>query len=86
MVSWQKPFETAFLHRSELAETGYKKLRLLWNSPVSAREKLQVCQGVFLSTLVYGLDSLALTTPPLKRVDGFYGGFPKLAGTFSGFQ
>ena len=72
MISWQKPFETAFFHRSELAETAYKKLRLLWNSPVSAREKFKVFQGVFLSSLVCGLDSLALTTPQLKRVDGFY--------------
>ena len=32
LISWKKPFETAFRQRASLAEEAYKKLRLVWNS------------------------------------------------------
>ena len=32
LISWHKPFETAFTHRAGIAEASYKKLRLVWNS------------------------------------------------------
>ena len=32
MVSWNSPLNMAFKHRAALAESGYKKLRLVWNS------------------------------------------------------
>ena len=72
MVSWTKPFESAFFHRSALAEAAYKKLRLVWNSSLSRRTKLRIFQSVFIPTLIYGLDSLTLTEKHLKRVDAFY--------------
>ena len=72
MVSWIKPFETAFFHRTALAEAAYKKLRLVWNSSLARRTKLRIYQSVFIPTLIYGLDSLTLTEKHLKRIDAFY--------------
>ena len=71
-VSWTKAFDTAFSHRRALAEEAYKKLRLVWNSSLSRHEKLKIFQAVFIPTLIYGLDSLTLTTPHLKRIDAFF--------------
>ena len=71
-VSWTKPFEAAFLHRRALAEEAFKKLRLVWNSSMNFKEKRQIFQSVFIGTLIYGLDTLSLTTPQLQRVDAYY--------------
>ena len=71
-VSWTKAFDTAFSYRRALAEEAYKKLRLVWNSSLPRHEKLKIFQAVFIPTLIYGLDSLTLTTPHLKRIDAFY--------------
>ena len=71
-VSWTKAFDTAFSHRRALAEEAHKKLRLVWNSSLPRNEKLKIFQAVFIPTLIYGLDSLTLTTPHLKRIDAFY--------------
>ena len=72
VVSWEKPFEAAFKHRAALAETSYKKLRLVWNSSMSRHKKLNIFQSVFISTLIYGLDALTLQDNHLKRIDAYY--------------
>ena len=72
MISWTKPFETAFYHRAALAEEAFKKLRLIWNSTLCLKERLKIFQATFLPVLTYGLDALTLTTPHLKRIDAFY--------------
>ena len=72
MISWHKTFEAAFFHRRALAETGYKKLRLVWNSSLSRRTKLRIFQATFVPILIYGLDSLTLVDKQLKRIDAFY--------------
>ena len=58
--------------RAGLAEAADEKLRLIWNSSMSYRKKLHVFQSLFISMLVYGLDSLALTSKQIRRVDGIY--------------
>ena len=75
MISWDKPFEVAFRHRASVAETSYKKLRLVWNSSLPYREKLRIFQSVFIPTLIYGLDALTLQQKHLKRIDACYIGF-----------
>ena len=72
IITWKKPFEAAFKQRCGLAEEGYKKLRLVWNSSLGQRTKLQIFQSTFVPILTYGLDALTLTTPLLKRIDAFY--------------
>ena len=72
IISWSKSFDAAFKHRAALAETAYKKLRLVWNSSVSYREKLKIFQSVFIGTLIYGLDALTLQDKHLKRMDAYY--------------
>ena len=72
LVSWTKPFETAFFHRAALAETTYKKLRLVWNSSLSRNSKLRIFQSTFRASLIYGLDAFPLTTPQLHRIDAYY--------------
>ena len=72
MISWEKPFEAAFRHRAALAETAYKKLRLVWNSSLRYKEKLHIFQTVFIPTLVYGLEALTLQDKHLKRIDAYY--------------
>ena len=57
LISWVKPFEAAYQHRAGLAETAYKKLRLIWNSSLSKKKKLHIFQSTFLPTLTYGLDA-----------------------------
>ena len=59
------------MHRAGIAETSYKKLRLVWNSNLQYKEKLKIFQSMFISTLIYGLDSLILQDKHLKRVDAF---------------
>ena len=54
------------------AEAAYKKLRLVWNSSLSYRKKLNVFQSVFISILIYGLDAFTLTNRHLKRIDAVY--------------
>ena len=71
-VSWTKPFEAASLHRRALPEEAFKKLRLVWNSSMNFKEKTQIFQSVFIGTLIYGLDTLSLTTSRLQRVDAYY--------------
>ena len=72
LISWVKPFDTAFKHRAGLAETSYKKLRLVWNSSMSRKAKLRIFQTVFIPTLIYGLDTLTLQDKHIKRLDAFY--------------
>ena len=72
MITWIKPFETAFQHRAALAETAYKKLRLVWNSSLPRKTKLHIFQRVFIPTFIYGLDALTLTDKFLQRIDAYY--------------
>ena len=72
LISWKKPFETAFRQRASLAEEAYKKLRLVWNSSMSRSSKLHVFQSTFVPILIYGLDALTLTTPQLQKIDACY--------------
>ena len=72
MISWVKPFDTAFKHRAGLAESSYKRLRLVWNSSLPYKEKLKIFQSVFKGTLAYGLDALTLQQKHLKRIDAYY--------------
>ena len=72
LISWDKGFDTAFKHRAGIAESSYKKLRLLWNSSLSRKSKLRIFQSVFLSTLIYGLETRTLQDKFLKRIDAFY--------------
>ena len=72
MISWNKPFDIAFKHRSALAEEAYKKLRLIWNSSLPKSAKIKIFQSTFVPVLLYGLDALTLTTPHMKRIDAFY--------------
>ena len=72
MISWSKPFEVAFKHRAALAETAYKKLRVVWNSSLQYREKLKIFQSVFIAALIYGLDALTLQDKHLKRIDAYH--------------
>ena len=71
-ISWDKSFELAFYHRLGLAEEAYKKLRLIWNSPKTRQSKVRLFQAIFLPILLYGLDTLTLTTKMLARIDGQY--------------
>ena len=72
MIAWTKPFEVAYQHRAGLAETAYKKLRLIWNSSLSRKKKLHIFQSTFLPNLTYGLDALTLTDKFLARIDAYY--------------
>ena len=72
MISRIKPFDVAFKHRAGLAESSYKKLRLVWNSSLTYREKLKIFQSVFVGTLVYGLDAVTLQQKHLKRINAYY--------------
>ena len=72
MITWNKPFEAAFRHRGGVAEEAYKKLRLVWNSHLPQRKKLEIFQAVFIPTLIYGLDALTLTQKNLEQVDAWY--------------
>ena len=69
MISWHKTFEAALFHRKALAETGYKKLRLVWNSSLSRRTKLRIFQATFVPILIYSLDSLTLVDKQLRRIE-----------------
>ena len=60
------------MHRAGIAETSYKKLRLVWNSILPYRDKLKIFQSVFITTLIYGLDELTLQEKHLKRIDAYY--------------
>ena len=65
--------KTAFYHRKGLSEQAYKKLRLVWNSSMSQKQKLKTFQATFLPVLTYGLDALTvtekqLTTPPRRTL------------------
>ena len=71
-ISWDKSFELAFYHRLGLAEEAYKKLRLIWNSPKTRQSKVRLFQAIFVPILLYGLDTLTLTTKMLARIDGQY--------------
>ena len=72
MISGIKPFDIALQHRAALAETAYKKLKLVWNSFLPRKTKLRIFQSVFIPTLIYGLDSATLTDKYLKRTDAYY--------------
>ena len=62
----------AFRRRAALAETFYKKLRFVWNSSLPYKEKLNIFQSVFISTLIYGLDAPTLQNKYFKRIDAYY--------------
>ena len=72
MISWTKPFDTAFKHRAALAETGYKKLRLVWNSNLPGNTKLRIFQSTCIPILINGLDTLTLTDKQINRIDAYY--------------
>ena len=80
MISWTKPFDVAFKHRAGLAESSYKKLRLVWNSSLRYQEKLKIFLSVFIGTLVYGLDALTLQAKHFKRIDAYYYRFLRRIG------
>ena len=44
-----------------LAESGYKKLRLVWNSNLPRNTKLRIFHSTFIPIRIYGLDTLTLT-------------------------
>ena len=69
---WEKPLESAFRHRAALAETAYKKLRLVWNSNLPRRTNLRIFQPTFIPTLIFGLDTLTLADKQVARVDAYY--------------
>jgi len=71
-ITWERPFEAAFRHRAAVAETAYKKLRLVWNSNLPRKTKLRIFQSVFIPTLIYGLDTLTLKEKHLARIDAYY--------------
>ena len=71
MISWETSFVTAFKHRAGIAESSYKKIRLLWKSSLSPKSKLNIFQSVFLSTLTYGLEALTLQDKFQKRIDAY---------------
>ena len=72
MISWKNPFNTAFKHRAALAESGYKKLRLVWNNNLPRRTKLRIFQNTFIPILTCGLDTLTLTDKCIHSIDAFY--------------
>ena len=72
MISWGKSFEVAFKHRAGIAESAYKKLRLVWNSTMSKKRKLYIFRTTFMPSLIYGLDSLTLLAKHFKRIDAYY--------------
>ena len=72
MISWENTFSQALKHRAALAEAAYKQLRLVWNSTMPRKKKLYIFQSVFLSTLVYGLDALTLTSKHMQKINGVY--------------
>ena len=72
LVSWNKPFETAFYHRAGLAESSYKSLRLVWNSSLPHRTKVKIFQATFVPILIYGLEAFPLTNKHLLRIDATY--------------
>ena len=67
-----KPFETAFQHRLGVAETAFKKLRLVWNCNMPRSRKVKIIQATFLPCLIYGLDALTLTAKNLQTINGQY--------------
>ena len=67
MIAWDHPFHTAFLHRAGLAESAYKKLRLVWNSRLPVKTKLRMFRSTFVAVLTYGLDAITLTPKDLKE-------------------
>ena len=72
MISWDRPFHEAFYHRLALAESDFKKLRLVWNSNMPRRRKLYIFHSTIVPSLLYGLDSLSLTDHNLRTVNGQY--------------
>ena len=73
LISWHKPFETAFHHRLGVAESAYKKMRLVWNCNMPRTRKIKLFMSTFVHCLTYGLDALTLTDKQLKKIDGqFY--------------
>ena len=48
MITWKRPFDTAFRHRASIAEESYEKLRLVWNSSMSRNSKLRIFQSTFV--------------------------------------
>ena len=72
MISWDKPFETAFQHRLGVAETAFKKLRLVWNCNMPRSRKVKIFQATFLPCLIYGLDALTLTAKNLQAINAQY--------------
>ena len=67
-----KALEAAFRHRAAVAETAYKKRRLVWNSTLPRKTKLRIFQSVFIPTLIYGLDTMTPTDKQTDRVDAYH--------------
>ena len=73
MIFFNKTFEVAFMHRLGVAETAYKKMRLVWNCNMPRRRKVKLFMATFVPCLTYGRDALTLATKDLKHIDGqFY--------------
>ena len=68
----QTKYLGSMLHRAALAEAAEKKLRLVWYSNLPYRKKLHIFQSVFISVLIYGMDSFTLTDKYIKKIDAVY--------------
>ena len=63
MISWDKPFETAFYHKAGVAEETFKKLRMVWSSSQKAHNQdipVHVCT---LSYVRFGCSLLDHSAP-----------------------
>ena len=67
-----KPADTALAHRAALAETAYKKLRLVWNSSLSRTKKVRLFQSTITPVLMYSLEALTLTDKVLHKIDAVF--------------
>ena len=71
MTSWEKPFDVAFEHKAALAESAYKKLRLVGTNHLPYGERLKIFQSAFIPTLIYG-SLLPSKKKHLRHIDTYY--------------
>ena len=72
VISWHRPFHEAFYHRLALAESDFKKLRLVWNSNMPQNRKLRIFHSTIVPSMLYGLDALSLTDKNIATINGKY--------------
>ena len=72
VISWHRPFHEAFYHRLALAESDFKKLRLVWNSNMPQNRKLRIFHSTIVPSMLYGLDALSLTDKNIATINGQY--------------